>query len=438
MGKGTGFWDQMNEGFDRGVPLGIQNAQWAEENKRANNRELREDQAATERTEAHRLNQKLGERQLEATDLELQEKQAKARQQNFKRAIIMARALDKEGDSRAAMKLITDAANNLVVNGQEFQVIHREDNPEADIWKKQDKSTNLLVLSPGYGLTPAKSVSEIIDIVAPLADPDKFFEYEREQKAKVEEANATEKPYWTKGKDGKPQLVVKKWTIGTKGREWAEVPYTGQEPMSATAVKKKEVEDAAGRKLSKEETGIVLGLTKPEGATEAEYHRAQAAKARSETIEGRGKTRWLKEMLELTGKQRDQFRKDLDLVLKPFVTKGKPTLDPDTGEMTEAGENGLKVAFKLIYKNTADPESLTAEEKRLLPHAQRAQQVYDQISAAVSAGYGGRPAPAPGKDQPAPDQAAIEAEAKRRGLVKDASGKWVKPKKSTRGVGGEF
>lgn len=88
--------------------------------------------------------------------------------------------------------------------------------------------------------------------------------------------------------------------------------------------------------------------------------------------------------------------------------------------MTEAGNNALIAAAKLVEKNNADPNSLTSGEKRYLKHAEKALKIYDKMSASIAEDYGE-------SDAGKPSPAAIEAEAKRRGLVKDKNGKWVKP-----------
>jgi hypothetical protein len=364
---------------------------------------------------------KLGKIQVESAGMEVDEKKAKQRQQNYRRAYIMGKALVDAGDERAGLKIINDATNNLVVNGYGAQIIHRSDNPENPIWKKDfAKDANILVNTPEHGIMGFKDAKSALKIVEGLADPEGFFEYEKQQRTKIDDLNTAERPY----QNDKGEWVKRVHSITNSGRTTKIVAADPNEvQMSVTRQKIEEAKKIKGGPLTESETNIIMGLTKPEGATEAESHRADAALKRKQAAElGKGGG---KKDLEKTKQQREIWAKDLKIVLEPFASKGKPTLDPETGEMTQAGENALKAARALVVKAEDDPNSLTKEEKRNLEHAKRADQLHTAISRAIGANYGEQPA-GPGKV----DKNAAKAELKRRGYVEDASGNMVKPSKS--------
>jgi hypothetical protein len=251
-----------------------------------------------------------------------------------------------------------------------------------------------------------KSVNDLIRAVEPYADPDRFFAYEQQERAKVDDLNAQEKPF--RGKDNR--LYVRKWSLtASNGKQAEVVPYTGQEPMSQEEQKvrvvKGLVEDGV---ITKEQGNVALGFSKAEAPSE----RIAADKSRRA-----GLLDVAEKMSNLQGKEYEALKKKLGLVLTPFVGEGKSTVDPDTGEMTTEGKNGLKEAAKLLDKDSA---ALTDSEKRLLPHAQKAWAVYEQISSAIAPEKKDRPL---GKSE-------LEAVMKSRGFVKGPDGKWSKPVKN--------
>lgn len=419
MGSGN-FWEAMNEGFNRGVPLGVHIAEQGREEallKRREEREIARDKLAKEK---HDQDIALGKIQIEGSELDLGEKKAKQRQQNYRRAYIMGKALVDAGDERAGLKIINDATSNLVVNGYGAQIIHKSDNPENPIWKKDfAKDANILVNTPEHGIMGFKDAKSALKIVEGLADPEGFFEYERQQNGKIEERNAAEKPFM--GEDGKQ--YIKKWSITNNATTAKVVPYTEPVAMSGTRQKLKEAEKIKGKPLTQSERNIVLGLSKPEGESEVAANRASANlhnKQAAELGKGGGK-----KDLEKDTKQRELWAKDLKIVLEPFASKGKPTVDLETGETTQEGQNALKVARALVTKAEEDPNSLTKEEKRNLEHAKRADELHTAISRAIGAHYGEKPTAAPGKV----DRGAAKEELKKRGYVEDANGNMVKPSK---------
>lgn len=80
--------------------------------------------------------------------------------------------------------------------------------------------------------------------------------------------------------------------------------------------------------------------------------------------------------------------KQLETELMPFVKKGKAVIDLNTLDMTTEGTEALTIAMNLLQKNEADPETLTSMERRLLPHAERAVQMYQSLSETGVENYG--------------------------------------------------
>jgi hypothetical protein len=197
-------------------------------------------------------------------------------------------------------------------------------------------------------------------------DPEKFMEHERQARTAIDDKNAAEKPF--RAADNK--LYIKKWSMTNNGKKTDVVPYQGPEPMNPEEEKVRGILNIPDKLLSKEGKKVVLGLREKEKSPDLDKGALTP-----------------KDFAELTGKQRDQFKKDLDLVLKPFSVGGKPVLDYETGEMTAAGENALKSAGNLIDKAKSDPDKLTTEDKRLVQHAYRAWEIYKNISGRVSSEY---------------------------------------------------
>lgn len=413
-----GFWRGMSQGFEQGVPLGVRAADRAEEKRRWEIENAREEAREGRQKTSHEQRTQLGKKQLESADLELQAKQDQARQKNFRRSVVVAKALAENGDDEAAGALISQAYNKMVNNGDEVRLIFKKHKPDDKMWKDpKAKDANILVLSKNNGLRPVKSVNDLIRAVEPYADPDRFFAYEQQERAKVDDLNAQEKPF--RGKDNR--LYVRKWSLTASNGKQAEiVPYTGQEPMSQEEQKvrvvKGLVEDGV---ITKEQGNVALGFSTAEAPSE---------RIAAEKLKRQRQLEALDKLGGLKGEEYyDALKKKLGLLLTPFVGDGKQTIDTESYEMTTEGKNGLKEAEKLLSK---DATTLTDSEKRLLPHAQKAWAVYEQISEAVAPT---KPVSKGGGKVPVGQmtQAQIDEAAKNMGFVKDANGKWAEPKTAT-------
>lgn len=461
-----GFWRGMSQGFEQGVPLGVRAADRAEEKRRWEIENTREEAREGRQKTSHDQQIQLGKKQLESADLELQAGRDQARQKNFRRVYITAKALADDGDEEAAGSMISQAYNKMVNNGDEVRLIFKKHKPDDEVWKKsENKDANILVLSKTNGLRRAKTMSDILKSLKSYADdPDKFFEHERQERAKVDDLNAQEKPF--RGKDNR--LYVRKWSLTASNGKQAEiVPYTGQEPMSAIEQTINAVKELVDRKtITGEEGRIALGFSKAESPSE----RVAARKSLSESG-----ARAMKDALDIRGKQLDQQDKRLALVLKPFGVTGETIID-EFGNMTNDGNSALNAALQLIEKRRkwnsfSDDEQKvllagnspkregswvrwTTEDERKLPYAQKAIAIYEQISEAVAptkpAGGEAMSVMPPAKDHKGrtitdtatgqkyisdgskwvPKTVAladVEAEAKRRGFVKGSDGKWKRP-----------
>jgi hypothetical protein len=423
----AGFWDRMSEGFTQGVPLGVRTAERAQDQAREDERiakhdaylgrqedragaqlELdrsREARAALQserEAESHRHNIRLGKKQEEAVDLELERKKDEKRRKDFQVGIGSSIGLAKVGLERDAIYKAADTYRNNANNGDDLLVFWKDDKPDMKLpdgktWKDFPEDTKYLVVSQQFGVNPFKSAQAFLDVLEPYAtDPGKLIEYERNIRKTDEEWDAQQKSFI--GKDGKPYI---KKRVRTANRvEYKDVPYTGQEAMAPTEEKINTVNDLVQRgKLTKEEGRVLLGVSKAESPSE----RIKARYAGQDE-----RLKFAKGLAELDGKQRDKFKKDLDLALRPFMSEGQSATGV-SGE-TDAGRNALTAAAMLIEKaekimTMPDEErakkrgksklpnaelglELTETERRNLPFARRALDIYERISGTVAADYG--------------------------------------------------
>ncbi len=410
MGSGN-FWESMNEGFNRGVPLGIHIAEQGREEARLKRAEERE-------KEAHDLRMRLGNIQTESAQLELDERKRKAQHSKIQTGVAsmigLRDAAKKTGNQALeddAIKIGEELYRNLYPDGNDVMIFRRDWDPNNKIWEGQDKSTKYMCITGREGgavqKTPLKSIDEFVALFEPYLD---YETYSKDMKALAKErrefnAAAMQKPFT--GKDGKNYV----WQKDDNGKV-TQVEFTGQMAESAIEQKRREIEETKkkrkGGKLTPEDN-IILGLSKPGNAAEERYHNAQAAKLEQEVRDA--KAGGGKNALETAIKRRKYYSDTLNDLLKPFGTKGKRTVDIETGEMTQVGDNALREAGKLLDK---DPSTLNTEEKRLLPFAKRAWFFYEEMS--------GGPDP----------RTAAERKAKELGLKQDANGRWYDPTSTQR------
>ncbi len=378
-----GFWDSMTEGMNAGVKLGVRATERAEdrEQREKERKEDKEERAGVRTEEKRRweAENKRSETKFtwESSDRQKKEQYEKA-EKSFKAANALYEAGETTGDEsqkRMAAKILADTYNQHWVNGDEMKIIFKSDsasNPKlAEKWNTDEnlKDKDVAILSKSGGVMPFKNLKDVFKFAAGNLNMDNFLTGVKQAELKVAELNAKEEPFT--GEDG--HKYVKTWELGPGGipRKGAVRAYTDVVKESKGQEKLREAETILGKRPSQEEKRVLAGVSKAESPSE----RIAARKG----LTGEG--------LKVAKEQRELFKKDLDLVLKPFVTKGKPVLDPETGEMTEAGENGMKEAGKLIDRYKEDSESLSTEDKRKVPHAIRAWEIYNKISSAVTSNY---------------------------------------------------
>ena len=378
------FWKNASDALSTGVQLGVRAQDRAEDREeRRLDREQRKEQweASNKRAEAAEA------RQQEEYD---EKKQFKVVTKLFNSAHSLYQAgveANDDGMIRQGAQKLVDTYNQYLPNGDETRIIFKKDSASDPVMQaKWDEDQNLkgkevAILSKSGGIMPFKNLDDAFNYAAANLNMENFTAGAKAAKAKVAELNAKEEPFM--GNDG--QYYTRRWKMGKGGmpEKSDPIPYTGVTKASKTKQDVVETEQVLGRKLKSGEVGVKAGLTKAEGASEAAKNYAQAEKARAEgkAAAAEGKTPRMKKA------DLDAAKASLDMLLRPFVSKGQPILDPETGEMTQAADNGLKVAGQLIDKYKEDPKSLTKEERRNLPHAVRAWEVYKSISASVTAGH---------------------------------------------------
>ena len=378
------FWKSASESLGTGVQLGVRaQEREADREERRLDREQRNKQweATNKRAEAAES------REQEEFDEKKKFKQAK---KNFDAARAVYDAGVTNGDmnlQRMAAKLLADTYNQHWVNGDEMKIIFKSDSANNPVmqakWDEDDKlkDKEVAILSRSGGIMPFKNLDDAFKFAGAGLNMENFTAGVKAAEAKVAELNAREEPFM--GNDG--QYYTRRWKMGKGGmpEKSDPIPYTGVTKASKTKQDVVETEQILGRKLKPGEVGVKTGLTKVEGASEAAKNYAQAAKAKAETEAAKGEAG----KGGMSKKQLDEAKQSLDILLRPFVSKGQPVLDPETGEMTQAADNGLKVAGALIDKAKEDPKSLSKEERRNLPHAMRAWEVYKAISTNITKGH---------------------------------------------------
>ena len=414
------LWESAAKSLPGGVVLGERAVEREEDRKvRQDALEQRKKEFELQNTRA----QELHDARMEEYDEKKEFKKIKSSFDAYHAMYTAGVENDDMNMQRSAAAGLVGIYNNKLPNGDEVKLIFKGDsagNPElAQKWDSDPKlkGKEVAVLSKSGGIMPFRNLDDVFKFAASGLNMENFTAGRKQAELKIAEMNAKEEPFTAE--DGNKYLRT--WKLGPGGmpekgpvRALSDVEAS-QDKESPAKKKLREAETVLGGKPSKGERRILAGVASPEGETAAELHRAQAARARKE---GKG---------EDAGKQRDQFKKDLDLVLRPFAAPGKQLLDED-GELNNDGHVALDAANKLIEKADNEPDKMTKEEKRKVVHARRAWEIYEKISGHIAAGYG---------VQDEPTEAEIAAEAKRRGLVKDPkTGKWVKPKKG--GVTQEF
>lgn len=381
-----GFWDKASDALGTGVQLGVRAQDRAEDREeRRLDREQRKEQweATNKRAEAAET------RAQEDFD---EKKQFKVVTKLFNSAHALYQAgveANDDGMMRQGAQKLVDTYNQYLPNGDETRIIFKKDSVNNPVMQaKWDEDKNLkgkevAILSRSGGIMPFKNLDDAFNYAAANLSMENFTAGVKQAKAKVADLNAKEEPFM--GNDG--QYYTRRWKMGKGGMpEKSEpIPYTGVTKASKLKQDVTDTETVLGKKLSSEEQRIKAGLSKPETASEAELHRAQAAKARAEgsaALGGEGGKGG-----PLKGADLDKMKKSLNLLLTPFAKKGESVLDPETGEMTQAGNNAYEAAADLVDKAQNEPEKLTKKEKRDLPHAVRAVEIFKRISASVTAGY---------------------------------------------------
>ena len=358
------FWDSATRGFNVGVVLGERGAE------RAADREER-DKYRAEQKERY---DKQDVRAQEAHDVHMEEATEKQTHRKIKQGIGQMIGLMNVGEEDAAIKVAQDLYKTAYPNGQDVMVFNREWDPKNKLFENQDKDVKYLVVTGREGEkanpVPFKNANDIIKMFEPYLDYDKYSADMKELKKQRNAYNAAQESF--AADDGKRYIKQ----MDDKG-EVKTVPYEGVVKQSKLQQDTAETEKVLGRKLTPEEKRVKTGLSKPESPSERIA--ADAARRKATGEGGAGGTG------NVDKKALDSAKAKLDILLKPFVSKGKPVLDPETGEMTEAADNALKSAGELIDKAKSDPDKMTKTERRNLPHAIRAWEVYKAYSAAITA-----------------------------------------------------
>jgi hypothetical protein len=362
---------RLDTGIRRGLSL------WSDMEREKRTRKEREEVRLGER----KYREKQEARQQEEFNWKKEDRQKKNEYEVLMGELHLGNSLVDAGNIREGAARWVNAYNKKWPDGKEAILSFRSDKPDAESMAKWDrmpglkgKEIALLTEDEEAGLLGFKDIKQLrIFINRVMKNPKEYLKAYNKSASAVAERNASEKPF--QYKDG--SWYIQKWGMGPGGniKKDSVVPYTERTPVTAegrVGLRIKAYEKAAGKRLTPSEIKEVrLGIKPPK-----------------------------KEKVVSPGKKLDQYKKSLDLVLRPFKSKSKPSssIFDDEGDLTESGQNALDTALKLVEKADNNPESLTASEKKKLPHARRAWDIFSKISEEISAEYETEREPETGKD----------------------------------------
>jgi hypothetical protein len=348
--------DKAFDRYDRSMRMGL--ALWAESDK-----------------EKKRMKEREGieRRQQQEFDWKKEDRKKKQDYEVFKREFDLGASLIKAGKIREGTATQVNAYNKRWPDGMQAMLAFRSDKPDAESEKKWDRDMKLegkeiALLFKGMPPVGFQSLEEFQGFVNKGIGPKEYLEDYKASEAEMAELNMKEKPF--KAKDGFD--YVQTWEMGPGGRpkKGPVVPYKEKVPATKEermGLRIKEYEKTTGEKLTpSERKELTLGLKPPK----------------------KGKTVSL----------RDTYKKDLDLVLRVFKSKPTDSIFSEEDDLSESGKNALDTALKLVEKAVRDPRSLTESEKKILPHARRAWQMFSKISEMVSSEYEPKREPTGGND----------------------------------------
>lgn len=350
--------DRSYERLDRGIRLGL--SLWAESDKEKRLGEERKKVRAEER----KYKESQERRQQEAFEWKTEDRQKKKDYDVFKGELHLGDALIDAGNIREGAARYVNAYNKKWPDRKKAILSFRSDKPDAKSTAEWDSRPGLagneiaLALETGE-LVAFKSIEEFKKFAKSVMSPNEYLKASKASESAVAKMNAQEKPFRTN--EGP---YINTWVMGPDGNpvRGPAVPYKEKMPRTEAermGLKIKATEKAIGEPLTTAEVKQVRLGIKPTK----------------------------KEKAITPGKQRDKFKKDLDLVLRPFKSKPSSSIFDDEGDMTDSGKNALDTALKLVEKADKNPESLTVAEKKKLPHARRAWQMFSKISETISTEY---------------------------------------------------
>lgn len=348
--------DRSYERLDRGIRLGL--SLWAESDKEKRLGEERKKVRAEERK--YRESQE--RRQKKAFEWKTEDRQKKKNYDVLKGELRLGDALIDAGNIREGAARYVNAYNKKWPDRKKAILSFRSDKPDAKSTAEWDSRPGLagneiaLALETGE-LVAFKSIEEFKKFAKSVMSPNEYLKASKASESAVAEMNAQEKPFRTN--EGP---YINTWVMGPDGNpvRGPAVPYKEKMPITEAermGLKIKATEKAIGEPLTTAEVKQVRLGIKPTK----------------------------KEKAVAPGKQRDKFKKDLDLIMRPFHKE--ESLYDELGDLTKEGKSAFNVVLSLIEKARKDYKSLTTQEKANLKHARRASEMFDKISETISAEY---------------------------------------------------
>jgi hypothetical protein len=278
----------------------------------------------------------------------------------------VAMAKFNSGDTHGAIKDAIDMVNGQYPNtgensGNSSRVIQRDMNPDHEIWQKQGpggkflyQDHDLVVLTQNGGILESiKTAKDLMGLSSKAMNYKQYSKDVKSMQSQVEKFNLSQKPFTdNKGTWIKEQRIENDQVVDEI------VPYTEPTPLG-------------GAEAKIEQAGL-----KPKQVSAAERKKMIGADIESG---GAGGAKALKA-------QTEQFKKDMDMLLRHFAKGGTMLLVDDEGNLSKAGKSALSDATELWNKQKRG-EALTTEESSKLAYARDAVQVYAVMQQSIKARY---------------------------------------------------
>ena len=262
-------------------------------------------------------------------------------------------------DEYGAGNELIDIHNKHWVSDDEANIMYKSMDPDNPVWQKPEyKDYEIIVTTKKGGHLPVKNIKEFMKFASKAMGYEQYAKDAEESQAKLVDRNNSEKPF-----TDAEGTWIQTWKLES-GHVVKDEVISYTEPTALTGGEKKAAEAGLDvSKLGKDEKEILAGSTEK----------------KKQPAPGEGGTKALKA-------QTEQFKKDMDMLLRHFAKGGTMLLVDDEGNLSKAGKSALSDATELWNKQKRG-DKLTPEESSKLSYARDAVQVYEVMQQAIKARY---------------------------------------------------